>query len=187
VNPSEERNGRALVQKSSSAVGKAAPGAKRVLSGMVKDTLALAKPIFTVLLGDSLMPDEIGNGLFGELVESVIKSDWQKRYSLKFIHFKREAELFELAKNQPFDLIFLYVSNVEWATSDPRINKDFSKPVEVLSKIKNRYGKPIIATQIDDLRQSFEGTGIIFLHAPLNIEELRKIIRGFVPSQNKFK
>ena len=181
------KNNGALVQKPSSAVEKAAPGAKRVLSGMVKDTLALAKPVFTVFLGDSLMPGEIGNGLFGELVESVIKSDWQKHYSLKFIHFKRESELLKLVSDTSFNLIFLYVSGVEWATGDPRINKDFSKPVEVLSKIRTRYGKPIIATQIDDLRPSFEGTGVIFQQSPLNIEELRKIIGAFVPGVNKSK
>jgi hypothetical protein len=180
-----EKNNYAIVRKPSSTVEKAAPGAKRVLAGMVKDTLALAKPVFTVFLGDSLMSGEIGNGLFSEIVESVIKSDWQKYYSLKFFHFKREAELLNLASDTPFDFIFLYVSNVEWATGDPRIIKDFSKPVEVLSKIKTRYGKPIIATQIDDLSQSFEGTGVIFLQSPLNVEELRKIIRWFVPGENR--
>jgi hypothetical protein len=38
----------ALVRKPSSAVEKAAPGAKRILTGMIADTLALAKPVIDV-------------------------------------------------------------------------------------------------------------------------------------------
>jgi hypothetical protein len=43
VSATNEKNGFALVQKPSSAVEKVAPGARRVLSGMMTDTLALAK------------------------------------------------------------------------------------------------------------------------------------------------
>ena len=128
-----EKNDFALVRKPTSAVEKAAPGAKRILSGIVADALALAKPIFTVLIGDDQ---------FGDLVETIIKSDWAQKYSLRFIRFKRESELLRSAQEQPFDLIFIYVGNVEWDTDDP-----FSRAVEVLERIKKQYGKPIVATQ----------------------------------------
>jgi hypothetical protein len=43
LNNGENRNKFPLVRKPASAVEKAAPGAKRILSGMVADTLALTK------------------------------------------------------------------------------------------------------------------------------------------------
>ncbi len=45
MNETENKNNFALVPKTSGAVEKAAPGAKRVLAGMVADTLALTKKV----------------------------------------------------------------------------------------------------------------------------------------------
>ncbi|MGA9779254.1 MAG: hypothetical protein ACLPRE_02335 [Limisphaerales bacterium] len=179
-----EKDNFALVPRPPSGIEKAEPGAKRVLSSMVADTLALTKPVFTVLLGDSKMHGEAGNGLFANFVELVIKSDWEKCCSLKFAHFKSEAELWALIRVQPFDLIFLYVSNVEWESGNPITTKNFNKLVEVLTRIKTRYNKPIVATQGVDLTESFEGTGVIFLTAPFNVEEFREIVRRFAPQRS---
>jgi molecular chaperone DnaK len=63
----DEKNNFALVRKPSSAVEKAAPGAKRILSGMVADTLALVRqePDVTPLT----LSIESGDGKIIEVIE----------------------------------------------------------------------------------------------------------------------
>lgn len=83
----------ALVRKSSSAVEKAAPGAKRILSGMVGDTLALTK--FKKPLG--LCPN-CGGKVFEE----------QERYACEKSQAKMNLCKFSMAKNifqQPIDTV----------------------------------------------------------------------------------
>jgi DNA-binding response OmpR family regulator len=74
-----KKNDFALVRKPSSAVEKAAPGAKRVLSGMVTDALALikrAKPLRIILLDDEPM--------LLELLEHLILMSCKDATVLKF-------------------------------------------------------------------------------------------------------
>jgi len=168
-----KKNGSALVRRPSSAVEKAAPGAKRILSGMAADALALAKPVFTVLLCDDQISD---------IAEFVIKVEWKQKNSLKFIRFAHASELLKLAQ-QPFDLVFLYVGNVKW----DMFTFDFSRSAELLGQLKAQYGKPIIATQGMDLTKEFEETGVIFLHFPFEVEEFRQIVRATLPMQIKGK
>jgi hypothetical protein len=176
-----------LVRKPSSAIEKIVPGANRILSGMVADTLQLTKPRFTVLVGDSNSCSETGNGCWADLIEAIIKIEWEDRHSLKFIFFKYETELLKLVKGEVFDLIFLYVSNVRWNTGNPIVTADFSKPIEVLKQIKTQYGKPIVAMQGFDLSKEFQGTGIIFLEPPFTVEEFQSITKQFFQFKNSLK
>ena len=75
----DEKNGFALVRKPSNAVEKAAPGAKRILSGMVADALALRKiatPRRIVVVNDEPM--------LLELYDRVIQDNFKNAIVLKF-------------------------------------------------------------------------------------------------------
>ena len=66
------KNGFALVRRPSSAVEKAAPGAKRILSGMIADTLVLANK--TSLVRIVIADDE---GWFLEMIEMSIRAKFK--------------------------------------------------------------------------------------------------------------
>lgn len=170
MNNGETKNNFPLVRRPSSAIEKAAPGAKRILSGMVADTLALAKPVFTVLMCD----DQIS-----EIVELLIKTEWNQKFTLRFIRFSRTTELLKLVREQSFDLLFLYVGNVQWDT----FIFDYPQAAEFLAELKAQYGKPIIATQGLDLRKSFEATDVTFIQAPFSVEEFRDALKANFPAQ----
>jgi hypothetical protein len=168
-----EKNNHALVRRPSSAIEKAKPRAKRVLSGMVADTLALAKPVFTVLLCDDQISDA---------AEVLIKFDLEKKCSLKFIRFSSATELLKLTRKQPFDLIFMYVGNVVWNVGS---GHRFEAAAEFLGKLKSDHDKPIIVTQGMDLTECFEGTGVNFIEAPWTIETFRKALGTAKPGKIK--
>jgi hypothetical protein len=172
----KEQNNFALIPKPSSAVEKVAPGAKRVLSGMVADTLVLAKrerpskSIFTVLTGRCL----------GELFEAIIKQKLDQQYDLRFLRFGDEggfycdekglhaAELCNLARDRPFDLIVVY---------GPMLTKD----IELLAYLKNHHGKPIVATSgraDNEMAEQMKSIGIAFLPAPFSVEEFWRVLQS---------
>jgi hypothetical protein len=134
-------------------------------------------PDFTVLIDSN-------SDMVGKLVETLIRLDLESQYSVNFIHFTSEAELLKLAKDKSFDLIFLYISNVKWETGNPLHNKDFTHVASLLGQIIKQYGKPIIATQGADLTQRFKETEVVFIEAPFNVEEFKKLIHRCVPVKN---
>jgi CheY-like chemotaxis protein len=166
------KNDSALVPRSPTAVEKAEPGAQRILSGMIADTLTLAKqrravkPIFTVLRS---------NDPIGEVYEAVIKMELESRYELRFISFATEAELLKLAREWPFDLAVLYLGNVSWMrTQGPLVDR----AVEGLGRLRAQHGKPVIAMQGLDLAKRFEGTGVAFLIVPFKVQEFRRVLQA---------
>ena len=166
---------------------------------MVADTLALAKqgqpakPVFTVLRSKDLI---------GEVYEAVIKSELESRYELRFISFETEAEMLQLAREQPFDLTILYLGNVSWAGTGmsgsagrDTLNAEnlgnvswagtgmsgwgpVDRAVVGLGRLRAQHGKPIIAMQGLDLTKRFEGTGVTFLMAPVNMQEFRRALEA---------
>jgi hypothetical protein len=128
------------------------------------------KPHLTVLLCD----DD-----FSDLTESIIKQFFGHKYAIKPIRFKRASELLKLAGEQSFDLIFLYVGNVEWDT----FTFNFPQAAEFLSQLRKQFGKPIIATQGMDLRKLFEGTGVQFLLTPFTVEEFQDALKNNILEQ----
>jgi hypothetical protein len=169
-----ESNESALALRAPSPLEKAEPGARRILFSMVADTLALAKPIFTVLMCDA---DPTSN-----VAEVVIRSNWPNKYSIRFIRLKRDTEVLKLTQEQFFSIFFVYVGSVEWSTSAGDLFALFTQATEVWRQIEAQHGLLIIATQGMNLRQLFEGTGIMerlavgantFLFRQCNIEELQ--------------
>jgi TPR repeat protein len=169
-----ESNESALVTKPPGLLEKAEPGARRILSSMVADTLALAKPIFTVLMCDD---DPTSN-----VAEVVIRSDWPHKYSIRFIRFTRDSALLKLTQEEFCPIFFVYVGNVKWSTSANDLFTLFTQATEVWRQIEAQHGLLIIATQGMNLGQLFQGTGIMerlavrentFLCRQCNIEKLR--------------
>jgi hypothetical protein len=163
-----EENRFALVRKPPFGVERAEPGVKRILTGMVTDTLALAKkrprakPVFTVLNG--------GGDLVNEVFRILIESELAEQFDLRFIPFKTESELINLAENQPFDLVCLYLWGVFGGL---RVNR----AVHVLARLKLQYGKPIIVEQGMDLTDQFKQIGVSFLVAPFSVEHFRRVLQ----------
>jgi CheY-like chemotaxis protein len=92
------KNNGALVRNSSSAVEKAAPGAKRILSGMVADALMLVK---SVKMPRIILVDDESSYL--DLLEDVIRKNFSDAIVLKFV--EGEPAWLELLKTPPDFLI----------------------------------------------------------------------------------
>ncbi len=180
MNNGENHDRFPLVRRPSSAVEKAAPGAKRILSGMVADTLALvkgerAKPIFTVLLG---LGDRNENHFY-EMFERFFRNELGQRYELKFLHFEKEAELLHLAQTQLFDLTFVILNNIHWDM--PFVPSESWHPIiGFLEQFKTRHEKPIITSSgyqnIDSER--LRRAGIPFLCVPFSEEQFRYALKA---------
>jgi CheY-like chemotaxis protein len=166
-----EKNDFALVPRSPTTVEKAEPGAHRVLSRMIADTLTLAqkgrpaKLVFTVLRSIDSIED---------VCEAVIKTELESRYELRFVSFETEAELLKLARERLFDLAVVYMGNVSWTSQGPLVDR----AVIGLGRLRAQHGKPIIAMQGSDLTKRFEGTGVTFLMAPFNVQEFRRVLQA---------
>lgn len=162
----------ALVPRKAGTLGKADGGAKRLLSGMVADTLSLAyknqpaKTVFTVLRS---------KGSPEECCEFILKQELGTQYELSFLVFESEVELLQLAREHPFDLVLLYLGNVSWTRKGGTLA---DVAIETLGRLLAQYRKPIFATQGMKLAQQFESTGIAFLEAPFKVEEFIKVIRA---------
>ncbi|HXT40598.1 MAG TPA: response regulator [Candidatus Angelobacter sp.] len=174
----------ALVPMAPGAIEKAQLGAKRILSGMVADTLALAKkepsakPVFTALLGKDH---------FADLYRLLLKSQLGEQYDLNIIQFESATELLKLAEEHAFDFVAVYLLNIVWdagvysdmVCADAAWGKwNFSRAHEVLGRLYSSYGKPIFATQGLELTKEFEGTGVAFVTAPFEIEAFRNVIKA---------
>jgi DNA-binding response OmpR family regulator len=178
----------ALVPRPSSAIEKAEPGAKRILSGMVADTLALAKngkskPQFLVLAGADH---------FADLWEVLLKSKLQERYEVRILRFETDAELIRLATEHPFDLVFLYLGNIRWTEFKGQHQKDWltndfllQHMVGTLAHLQRTHDKPIIATQGMDWAHKFSGTGVSFFQAPFRMEDVWPVVEASLAEHSK--
>ena len=77
------------MRKPSSAVEKAAPGAKRILSGMVADTLALVLATKAKFYSLDVWY-QVSHGYFAEML---IKSDWNEKHIVKIYSVNADAQL----------------------------------------------------------------------------------------------
>jgi hypothetical protein len=178
VSEIDKRGGYALVKKPSSAVERAAPRVRGILSGMVAETLAIAKkerlarPLFTGLMSD---------GPIEEAAAFIIETELKNRCDVKFIRFKSATELMKLAADTPFDLIFAYLGNVKWDigkghAKDHAYNVAVEPAVDVLGQLKARYDKTVVAVQGIRLAKQFEGTGVTFLYSLYTVQELLEML-----------
>jgi len=137
----------ALVPRPPGALEKAEPGVRRILSGMVADTLALAlatkppvtKSVFTVLLGFGTQS--------GESFEKGIRGTAGQQFKVRFVPFKTEAELLRLAQEQTFDLIIAFLDNIRWENRTGNLsenNERIFKAIKLLLSLERQWGKRIL-------------------------------------------
>jgi hypothetical protein len=166
-----ESTNRSLIRRPIGSVGKTEPRPKRILRDMVAETLALAKnescpkPLLRVLLG--------GDNPANNSVQLLIQFRFEARHSLEFNRFENENELLRLAE-QPFDLIVVtYVYGI-WSHG-------INRAVEVLTGLKAKYRKPIIAhSNWCNIDKHFEGTGVTYLELPYNMRTFWNALDGLL-------
>lgn len=98
-NNGDKPNGFALVRKPSSAIEKAAPGARRIVSGMVADTLALTK-----LRGKLLIVDDQYE------VRDWLRVIFEDEYNLLLA--ENGATAIELAKQHDIDVVVTNINTL---------------------------------------------------------------------------
>jgi CheY-like chemotaxis protein len=179
-----ERNHLALVPKLPSSLAKAEPGAKRILSGMVNDTLALAKrrsakPLFSVQLGGFPDPEPIKRAVISAL---------SSRFSLLFTHVK----LSDLMHYEDLsDLILLDAANVDWKIDDCNCLswlKYADSPFQladgpirttrnVLAWLQAKHSKPVLALPGAGVGPELEPLGVTVLKGPFTAQAVRDALR----------
>jgi TPR repeat protein/DNA-binding response OmpR family regulator len=156
----------ALVPRPPGALEKAEPGAKRILSGMIADVLALAKPTQPTKPARSVLL--LKDDTFDEMWEMVLKSKFGQINNLRFTRFESASELLSLAHKENFDLIIMYFGNVRWDVPD-------RDPFDLLASLE--YGQRIIVTQGLDLSEQCARIGASFLESPFKLEEAQAAIQ----------
>ena len=174
-----EPDGLPLVPKPPRSLQKSVPGAKRILSGMVADTLALVKKqkldkmVYFALVGDTY--DTI-SWMF-ELGPQLTQTPDFGGYDFVVMKFNSAIELLKLTQTQIFDLIVINLTSINWDMPYANGDDSFEDVTEFLGLIRTQYGKPIIVfSSIADTRFSperFAQIGVHLLNLPCTLEEVR--------------
>ena len=180
----DEKNEFALVRRPPSAVEKTELGAKRVLSGMVADTLALAskrppgKPVLTVLLGGHL---EL-TGIWAEMLQSLLGN----QYSLKTISTDKAVEVIALAERHLFDFFIIGV-NAMSPVGLYEIRSEASdgapwdeRMLRLVAQMKSQYGKPILAMSgwgAEHIEKIKNAGADVHVELPFKFEEFQTALR----------
>jgi DNA-binding NtrC family response regulator len=170
----KEKDNFALVRKPSSAVEKAAPGAKRILSGMIADALVLTKrkPSTRIVVIDE-------NPYPVELMERAIKK-WFKTVVLHTFHNRNEG-LQELSRQSPELLIVEIVNDnkYDFKTLQMLADKKVAYPIVVTSGLEQpRFAVNEFATQ---------GLDITFLLKPFTAEPFFRILESKLKISRDFQ
>ena len=167
----------ALVKRPSSAIEKAAPGAKRILSGMIADAHALAKkrPLKIIVVDD----DEC----FRELVESVILDKFQN-VSVQMFSSPYKAWQ-ELQRNDP-DLLI----TDDMMMGSNQVNNGYDL-VKLLAERKVNY-PIIVASGYSPTEQwvrefAAENLSITFLGKPFTNEQFYQELSKHLGSRLQFR
>jgi DNA-binding NtrC family response regulator len=164
-----ENKNHSLVRRSSSAVEKAAPGAKRILSGMVADAHALAKSKERKKLRIVVLDDEEG-----------------PRESLRVI-FKDEYDLF-LAEDGPTAIELAKQHDIDVAVLDILLAN--MSGIEVLERLKilNPDIEVIMMTGFetnDTIRESLRLGACDYINKPFDIETIRAAVSKAVQHRTR--
>jgi hypothetical protein len=144
---------RSLIRRPASSIEKAEPGAKRVLSGMVSDTLALAgrrlvtKPVVSVAMcgWTDYLP---------EMIELMLRRELATQSSVEFKFFFWTTDFIEAARQSRFDLVILLLNPGIFSrkeTAERRRGREFNwadhgdeiNAYEFIANVKQEFGKPI--------------------------------------------
>jgi len=143
----KKKNDFALVPRPATTLEKVAPGAKRILSGMIADTLALVKKeptttrVFRVL---TCFMDENMTEALRNAIELYLGSGGVAEAT----HIWGMEEILEHLKEQSVDLIIPWFNNMSlylWRDSALSLDEKLLKTVEILASLKAQYHIPILA------------------------------------------
>ncbi len=142
-----EKNDLALVPKPPGSLEKAEPGAKRILSGMVADTLALAKkgqPTKRVFLAAICGH----HGGLADYLATYLRQVLFGEPAVELSIFTYVDDLLKEAGTKAFDLLFVFLNpNILWRVDDPdarqvvgNLKSEFQSPVIIISN-ETTYGR----------------------------------------------
>jgi CheY-like chemotaxis protein len=182
-----EKNNFALVPRPPGALEKAEPGAKRILSGMVADTLALAKKEPPAKSVFSVLACSGEQGVVAAWT-AIIQRHLGEAYDLTVTDGGYAPLILELVKQRPFDLIVAMVNDI--LVPPVGRNDRILKAVELLARLKAEYGIPVIAfstfkPEDFDLPELLKRGGIdAFLWVPISIAEFRSALEICLKTSN---
>jgi hypothetical protein len=179
-----EKNDFALVPRPPGAIEKAEPGARRILSGMVSDMLALvqkqppAKRVFRVLTCS-------GEKCLNEAWQLMIEYYLGSGFVVEVTDCWKALEIVDLVKQRSFDLIVPLMNNVFTGAMDAKSH--VAEGVELFARLKAQYGIPIIVCCTDlrempgwaDLPDSAKQAGMdAFFWTPFLFEQFRSALEA---------
>ncbi len=124
----------ALVPKQPNSLETASPGARRILSGMIADTLMLAKTNPSAKTALSVVIGGFSGIRWPVLFKAIIESQWGDQFDVKITSETNAMNLLTSVGQALVDLFILHVDK----------DADCSSIGELLVGLKARYGKPII-------------------------------------------
>jgi response regulator RpfG family c-di-GMP phosphodiesterase len=169
-NQMDKNNGFALVRKSSSAVEKAAPGAKRILSGMVADAHALAKNKELKKLRIVVLDDE---PMFFDIYEHFIRKCYKDATVLKFNNGDQVWQ--ELLRAEP-DLLITDINH---------LGLNGREMLPLLERKKVRFPILVVSGNLTGKEvQQYAGSelNVSFLSKPFDNEILTKLLETALKS-----
>ncbi|MGD1087139.1 MAG: response regulator [Verrucomicrobiota bacterium] len=166
LNNGENRNKFPLVRKPASAVEKAAPGAKRILSGMVADTLALTKNKKRKKLRIVVLDDEEGAR---QGCVAMLKSCWPN--GAEILEFGDSLDAWqELSRTDPD----LFITDIRHA------GISCTEMLTRLAARKIKYPILVISAShmfdVDTLRGWGSGLNVSFLSKPITVKQFHAAI-----------
>lgn len=180
----------ALAPRSLGAIEKAQPGAKRIITSIIADTLALvkkeppAKPVFSVLTCS-------GEAGIVNAMKVIIQAQLDKAYDVNVTDKNNAADMLKSVQERPVDLVVAMVNNILVPTS---VGEDrILKAVELLARLKAQYRIPIIALstfkpESFDLPAQLKLGGIdAFFWAPFDIHEFGFALTSCLKAPSSFE
>ena len=148
-----ESNDFALVPRPPGVLEKAEPGAKRILSGMVADTLALAKKeqtsktVFSVATCGGPLTTEGLQILVSSLLQKILGDS----YVMELSAFEFADDL--LGTTGHFDLVFV----LRWPFSPLiSLSKGAPEPHKLVAELRTKFGKPVIVIGLESWCRDME-------------------------------
>ena len=187
-----EQDNFALVPRPSSAVEKAAPGATRILSGMVADTLALVKkeqatkPVVSVVMCGYI------DAALREMVSSLLQRNLAAQATLEFQYFTWTTDFINEVRQSRFDLFILLLNPGIYSRKDnierPLLREpnwddhgDEINAYELIASLKREFDIPVIVisnevTYSSSAKLERAGADAI-LGMPFGLDEFRSALQ----------
>jgi CheY-like chemotaxis protein len=151
-----EKSNFALVPRPPGALEKAEPGAKQILSGMVADTLALAKKEQATKSVVSVAMCGWAEPGLQQMVETMLRQGLATQSRIEFKFFFWTTDFIEAARHSRFDLFILWLNPGSYSRKDTAERPlgleanwddhgDEVNAYELIAGLKREFNRPVIA------------------------------------------